>query len=62
MESMKQMISSQNKTILESTKMKENKEKPATDKKSCPLKGQCLQKGVVYKATVEQKPWKKTLT
>ena len=54
MQNMKQIISSHNKTVLESTKICN-----CRDKKSCPLKGQCLQKGVVYKATVEQKPSKK---
>ena len=60
-QNMKQIISSHNKTVLESTKIKEKQGKTCNcrDKKSCPLKGQCLQKGVVYKATVEQKPSKK---
>ena len=59
MQNMKQIISSHNKSVFESIKKKEkNKEKLATAgiKKSCPIKGQCLQKEVVYKATVEQKP------
>ena len=58
---MKQIISNQNKTVLESIKLKEKQGKTCNcrHKKSCPLKGQCLQKGVVYKATVEQKPSKK---
>ena len=61
MQNMKEIISNYNKTVLESTKIKEKQGKTCNcrDKKSCPLKGQCLQKGVVYKATVEQKPSKK---
>ena len=61
MQNMNQIISSHNKTVLESTKIKAKQGKTCNcrDKKSCPLKGQCLQKGVVNKATVDQKPSKK---
>ena len=57
---MKHIISNHNKTVLESTKVKESQGKTCNcrDKQSCPLNGQCLQRGVVYKATVEQKPSK----
>ena len=59
-QNMKHIISNHNKTVLESTKVKESQGKTCNcrDKQSCPLKGQCLQRGVVYKATVEQKPSK----
>ena len=54
------IISNHNKTVLESTKVKESQGKTCNcrDKQSCPLNGQCLQRGVVYKATVEQIPSK----
>ena len=60
MQNRKQIISNHNKTVLESTKVKESQGKTCNcrDKQSCPLKGQCLQRGVVYKATVGQKPSK----
>ena len=54
---MKHIISNHNKTVLESTKVKESQGN-CRDKQSCPLNGQCLQRGVVYKATVEQMPSK----
>ena len=55
---MKHIISNHNKTVLESTKVKESHGKTCNcrDKQSCPLNGQCLRGGVVYKATVEQIP------
>ena len=61
MQDMKQIISSHNKTILESTKIKEKQGKTCNcrDKKSFPLKGQCLQKRVVYEANAEHKSCKK---
>ena len=60
MQNMKHIISNHNKTVLESTKVKESQGKTCNcrDKQSCPLNGQCLQRGVVYKATVEQIPSK----
>ena len=60
MQNMKHIISNHNKTVLESTKVKESQGKTCNcrDKQSCPLKGRCLQREVVYKATVEQKPSK----
>ena len=57
MQNVKQTINSHSTTVLYFMKNKEKWEKTCNrrSKKSCPLKGQCLQKGVVEKATVEQK-------
>ena len=48
----------QNRKII-STTTKQGKTCNCRDKKSYPLKGQCLLKVVVYRATIEQKPSKK---
>ena len=51
----KQIINSHNKTILNSAAENNNKLCNCREKNSCPLNGKCLQKGVVYQATVVQK-------
>ena len=55
MNNVQQMINSHNKTILTSAAENNNKLCNCREKNACPLNGKCLQKGVVYQATVVQK-------
>ena len=55
MNNVQQIINSHNKTILTSAAENNNKLCNCREKNSCPLNGKCLQKGVVYQATVVQK-------
>ena len=55
MNNIQQIINSHNKTILTSAAENNNKLCNCRKKNSCPLNGKCLQKGVVYQATVIQK-------
>lgn len=55
MNNMKQIIDSHNQTILNKSEQEEKKKScNCRDKSACPLKGKCLQEGVVYQATVVQ--------
>ena len=55
MHNVQQIIKWHNKTILTSAAENNNKLCNCREKNSCPLKGKCLQKGVVYQATIVQK-------
>ena len=55
MNNVQQIINSHNKTILTSAAENNSKLCNCREKNSCPLNGKCLQKGVVYQATVVQK-------
>ena len=55
MNNVQQIINSHNKTILTSAAENNSKLCKCREKNSCPLNGKCLQKGVVYQATVVQK-------
>ena len=55
MNNVQQIINSHNKTILTSAAENNNKLCNCREKNSCPLNGKCLQKGIVYQATVVQK-------
>ena len=55
MNNVQQIINSHNKTILTSAAENNSKLCKCREKNSCPINGKCLQKGVVYKATVVQK-------
>ena len=55
MNNVQQIINSHNKTVLTSAAENNNKLCNCREKNFCPLKGKCLQQGVVYQATVVQK-------